>query len=572
MDTFAFTLDEQTNVVSVNIKINQSANIISADSIERALKMSPFKEYMVLEGSFAQAALEVNALIDEMKSEEQVVSPDEQQADSLQIESIYSKEVAQAVNATLEVCFGPDNMSATMEVTAPFGGNVLKQKDILLCLEENGVTKGIFKGAIQELIDKSCQLSSGGKHTVEIARGTPSLDGKNGYIKYLVDDIQQRILRPKKLDNGKVDMRELGDFIHVKKGTELAKLMPPTSGKPGFTVKGETIKPIAGEPAVLKASEGAKFADDTQMVLVAEIDGMPKHLEDSVAVNKVLELENIDVGTGNINFDGSVFVKGNVGEAMRVLASEDVVIGGLAESCEVVAGGDISIAQGVIGHKIDDEKGFGLRSIFLQANGTVNAQFAQYADVIAGDDINLVQHATHSQLQAGRNIWIGDKNKEKADGRVLGGFADCGGSVFVGTLGSTSGSHTNISFDYWLAKFQEADDNLQHRLVKLTERCKKISELLVQLVSATPIDEMKLERVNKALNQHLDALGTSYTDYYQFCDQVKSHPNNLELFASIKVFNGVFIEIQGHMSAFKREHGPTRVSWHESEILVESVT
>lgn len=568
MDKFSFTLDEQSNLVSVNVKLNSSVTAVDAGQIERALKASPYKEYMVLDDSIAQAVLEINALIDEQNAKGQSDEPN----DSLELESVYSKEIAKAVNASLEVTFGPENMTATMEVTAPHGGNALTQRDVLTCLEQHEVKKGIFKSAIQELIEKSSQLASGGKHSVEIASGTASVDGKNGYIKYLVDDIQQRILQPKKLDNGKVDMRELGDFVHVKKGTELAKLMPPTSGQPGFTVKGDVIEPIAGEPSVLVAYEGAALSGDAQTLLIADMDGMPKHFDDGVGVNKVLELDNIDVGTGNINFEGSVFVKGNVGEAMRVLASEDVVIGGLVESCEVVAGGDINVAQGVIGHKIEDEKGFGLRSIFLQANGSVTAQFAQYADIIAGDDINLVQHATHSQLQAGRNIWLGDKNKEKADGRILGGFADCGGSVFVGTLGSPSGSHTNISFDYWLAKFQEADENLQQRLAKLTERCIKISEFLVQLVSAAPIDKVKVERVTKSLNQHLHALGVSYADYYKYCDQVESHPDTLELVASVKVFNGVKIEIQGHISTFQREHGPTRVSWHESEILVESVT
>ncbi|GHF92983.1 DUF342 domain-containing protein [Thalassotalea marina] len=570
MDKFAFTLDDETQLVSVNIKLNSSLATVTADQIERAFKASPYKEYMVLEDTIALVVLEINALIDEQHNEEQ--KEGEQQSQNLQLESIYSKEIAKAINASLEVTFGPENMSATMEVTAPYGGNALSQRDILLCLEQHGVTKGIFKSAIQELIERSSQLASGGKHSVEIASGTASIDGKNGYIKYLVDDIKQRILKPKKLDNGKVDMRELGDFIHVKKGTELAQLMPPTSGQPGFTVKGEVIEPIAGEPAILKVSDGSVFSDETQTILIADMDGMPKHLDDSVAVNKVLELENIDVGTGNINFDGSVFVKGNVGEAMRVLASEDVVIGGLVESCEVVAGGDINIAQGVIGHKIEDEKGFGKRTVFLQANGSVTALFAQYADIIAESDINLVQHGTHSQLQAGRNIWLGDKNKEKPDGRLLGGYADCGGSLFAGTLGSPSGSHTNISFDYWLVKFQELDGNLQHRLEKLTERCKKISDFLVKLTSAEPIDIAKVTRVNKSLSQHLNALGVSYTDYYSYCDQVKSHPDTLELVASIKVFHGVFVEIQGHVSTFKREHGPTRVSWHDSEILLESIT
>ena len=564
MENVTFSLEESTKELLVKITLNNDISKLDQKKIERALLASDFAGCLVTDGAIVTALLEAenkkNELFSADKEENAVKNP-----------IIFSHVIGTANDASLSATISPDKMSASLELTVQQGGAALTQRDVLTCLEQHNIVKGIYKSAILELVDKSNTLKAGSKHSVTIASGTPCIDGANGYIQYLVEDIQERVLRPKKLEGGKVDMRELGDFVHVKKGTLLAKIIEPTLGTTGVTVTNDVLQPKAGDKATIKTSDGSDFSDETKTTLVAAIDGMPKHLEESVSVNKVLELDNVDVGCGNINFDGSVYIKGNVGEGMRVLASEDVVIGGLAESCEIVAGGNISIVQGIIGRQIDDEQGFGIRSIFLQADGSINALFAQYADILSKQDINIGQHVTHCQIQSGGNIYIGDMSKEKADGKLFGGFIDCGGALYTGELGSTSGGNTQISFDYWLEQLTEVTENLDLRLNKLTARCHKISQFLAALCAEENKDTDKIARVTNSLNQHLNALGVSFADYYQFCDNVDNHPNILELLAYESVHNGVSVEIQRHATQFRREHGPTRVSWHEAAILVEPI-
>ncbi|MDU0355286.1 flagellar assembly protein A [Paraglaciecola aquimarina] len=50
-------------------------------------------------------------------------------------------------------------------------------------------------------------------------------------------------MTPQTQDGERVDMRNLGAVICVKKGTHLLRRLPPTEGRKGFTIKGTKIKP-----------------------------------------------------------------------------------------------------------------------------------------------------------------------------------------------------------------------------------------------------------------------------------------------------------------------------------------
>ncbi|MFT6901274.1 MAG: hypothetical protein ACJAXS_001464 [Colwellia sp.] len=523
--------------------------------LQRAFTLSEYSAFLLIDG-----AMEL-LLEDVVKANENNEKKETSSTSSI---------IAHAVDASLTVTIGPENMSVTLELTAGYGGKQIKNANVIEILKENNITKGIIKENLINIVKDGIQLQPGKNITTEIARGKASTSGKDGYIKYLVDDPADRIMCPKKLDNGNVDMRELGDLIHVKTGRKLAKLIPPTAGVKGFNVIGTITDAVSGETALLEESDGSSFSDENNNILIATIDGMPKHLDNSVTVNTLLEVENIDVGTGNIRFDGSIYVKGNVCEGMELSASKDIVIGGIVESASIAAGGNISIALGIIGRQVSEDNHLENNTV-LKAEGDVSAQFVQYADILAKKDIKVTQYISHSQIIVEGDLWVGNIANEKADGKVFGTSVLAGGSVHVGTLGSRCGAITNLNLNYWLNTTEELKISAREKTDKIMRRLPRIYQLLHKAKNLNDNNTQQIDRINQALKQHLHLLGKLNKNWLEKESTINKHLGTFELSVYKSILSGVNIEVSNKTCAFKRDHEAAQVKWLENKISVEPI-
>jgi uncharacterized protein (DUF342 family) len=528
--------------------------------LQRALKLSDYSALLLIEGSMELLLAEV--------AKAKTNDNDENSEDAEPVAS--SAVIANAVDATLEISLDAESMSATLELKAGYGGKQIKNSDVVEALKENNVIKGIIKKNLIDIVKDGIKLQGGKSISTEIAKGKININGKDGYIKYLVDDPVERVMRPKKLDNGNVDMRELGDLIFVKKGRKLARVIPPTYGTKGFNVIGKIIDAVPGENFSIEESEGSSFLDETNNILIAAIDGMPKYLDKSVTVNKVLEIENIDVGSGNIRFDGSIYVKGNVCEGMELSASEDIVIGGVVESATISSGGNISIALGIIGRQISEEDELE-NSTILQADGDISAQFVQYANIFSKNDMKIAQYISHCQVIVEGDLWVGNLTSEKADGKIFGSFIQSGSSIYTGTLGSPCGATTNVNFNYWEDCVEELRLSSTEKTQKIIRRLPQMYKLLQKTIDSNDKNEKQLERIKNALKQHLELLGKLNKEWLEKEIKIIDHFVELELAAYQSILSGVNIEISSKACVFKRDYEATRVQWIENRIKVEPI-
>ncbi|MGJ4748898.1 flagellar assembly protein A, partial [Leptospira sp. SA-E8] len=156
---------------------------------------------------------------------------------------------------------------------------------------------------------------------------------------------------PQVNEQGLIDFRELGEIPFVQPGTPLMRRHPATLGVAGCDVRGNPVNPTPGADipyaTVLK---GVRFAPGDPNVLEAEIKGQPVHVENGMLVEDLLSLETVDMDSGNVSFDGSIQIKGDVMANMKVKVTGNIIIGGTVEGAELEAGGDIQIGRGVIAH------------------------------------------------------------------------------------------------------------------------------------------------------------------------------------------------------------------------------
>jgi len=549
---------EANNDLLMTVTPNNGVLTTNLESLFNAFESSAYAQYALIENAIEQLFSEFIG--------DSTPAP-------LPSKKAHSKIIACSLDATLTILLSEDQMSASLTLTAAQGGKPLSCADVGHFLKRNGVIKGIDIKNIKYLVSQGLSVPAGDVVVATVATGKQCQHGNDGFIDYLVADPIHIMLQPKELGNGNVDMRELGGVIHVTKGDKLALLVPPTTGNRGFTVTGIKIEAKAGVEYFIEEAEGSSFIDDTKTLLIANISGMPKHLNNSVSVVPLLETDHIDVSTGNIRFDGSIFVKGDVREKMKLYATCDVIVGGVVEAELISAKGDICIAQGIIGHQIEDQHGQIKNSTKLQTKGDINAQFVQYADLTAHKNISVTHYISHSQISVQGKLWVGKSTTDIADGKLFGSHIQAGTTISVGVLGSLCGDSTSIDYNYWSEKQIEITKKNKKKLKALMNKSQKISNLIIKLSSNNNQEKQHalLLRLDNALKQHL-ALVVKYQEKIISLENNSSnYLEQLAISAYKGIFTGVNITIADKNCSIKREHDATSIIWQDNQIIFDPI-
>ena len=108
--------------------------------------------------------------------------------------------------------------------------------------------------------------------------------------------------------------------------------------------------------------------------IYSDVTGHAMYINGKVFVSDVYEVPaDVDNSIGNINYDGSVHVKGNIKSGFTVEAEGDVIVDGVIENASVYAGGQIIVKRGVQGmHKGVLKAGSNVISKYIE-NATVSA-------------------------------------------------------------------------------------------------------------------------------------------------------------------------------------------------------
>lgn len=215
--------------------------------------------------------------------------------------------------------------------------------------------------------------------------------------------------------------------------------------------------------------------DDPEL-LIAAISGSPVAMKDTAAVEPICTIQDVDLHTGNITFNGTIHVSHDVHVDMTLKATGDIYVDGTVENALLEAGGDIIVKGGIIGsselHINPNEK---FHSAIL-CQGSCTARFVQNAHITAGEGIFIHDLAMLSTLTAGHQIVVGDANSRK--GELIGGTAratmlvkakNIGSDSSVGTLvivGADQRLHERLNL---AIKDREAAEHKLADIVKLLE-------------------------------------------------------------------------------------------------------
>ncbi len=373
------------------------------------------------------------------------------------------------------VSVSPDNMTVIMRMIPPYeGGATMNKNDMISELKARGVISGINEAAINDFLQNRQYCTD-----IVAAEGTPPVQGSDASIEYFFNTDPR--VRPTLNEDGSVDFFHLNTINNVKEGALLATLTPAVFGKPGENVKGERIKPRDVRPAILKFGRNIRQSED-KCNIYSEVSGHVSLVDGKVFVSNILEVENVDNSVGNIEYEGSVTVNGNVCENFAIKASGNIEVRGVVEGATLEAGENITIARGMNG----------MHKGVLKAGGNIISKFIENATATAEGYIDS-ESIIHSNVVAGTEIHAVGKR-----GFISGGRACATVSVSVKNLGSQMGTDTVIEVGM--------DATVKQTVVALQ---KEITELNKQLNTIKPVLEgarMKLQSGVKMLPDQIQQI------------------------------------------------------------------
>ncbi|MFM2587507.1 FapA family protein [Vibrio sp. TBV020] len=477
--------------------------------------------------------------------------------------------IAEVRDATVEVVLSDHDMLASMVVTGAYKGAPLKGPQIVQALAQSHVTKGINKLALKKVLVMSHQLKPGESFTQPVAKGKNPIQGADAKFIPLVKDPSKQVLAPKESDpDGKVDMLNLGETITVSENDPLMKRVPATKGTPGMTVQGKIIPPKPGNDAVIKEGKGTKISPNNPNLLVAATSGMPILKERGADVEDALCLPTIGVATGHVKFKGNVVVLGNIESDMVVRATGSLTVGGFIESADVQAQGDIEVAKGIIGHNVSEDDP---KSCIVKSGGSIKANYAQFSELQAANDIHLSVHCLNNELRCGHDLVVSDAVEKQ--GTLSGGHAKVGGKVTCVNLGVEGDTATYV---HAFARFQMFKD----RQAKLKEQYTQAQEQTMDIIRR----ELEFKKIPKAertdeQEQALEADKQKANAHLEKMKHARDH-NEQELSVALeectvevknKVYTHVTVQYGDEKVITKRVHGASVFSFNQFEIKYSSM-
>jgi uncharacterized protein (DUF342 family) len=322
-----------------------------------------------------------------------------------------------------------------LSYTMPAGGGTqVLPESVIGAAKSHGVVVELDVEAIQKT------LLEGGTN-VRVGLGRTPVQGIDGRFEILVGNIKKR--SPHLDENGLTDFRDLGEILTVKPGTPLMRIIDPTAGEPGLTVTGKEIPVKPGKKVSFPPGlEGVMVSQADPHLLVAAISGCPIVKKNAVTVDAIYRVENVDLRTGNIVFDGAVQVSGDVHSGMTVKATGDIEVAGTVEDALLEAGGDVTIKGGIMGSDADyDGPGKKIHAT-IKCGGSCTVKFAQDANIVAGNGIFIHETAMQCELGAAHQIIVGDKGSRKGD--LIGGIARATMLVKAQNIGSDDHPRTVV--------------------------------------------------------------------------------------------------------------------------------
>ncbi len=458
------------------------------------------------------------------------------------------------INESSSVIVSPDRLSAELVLYPPSdGGGMITKEKLVADLVYAGIKYGVDQEMLEKL-DKEREYCT----PIEIARATLPLEGTSAKITYFFNT--DLTMKPKTFEDGSVDFHKLDTICPVKAGDLLAELTPAVQGRPGIDVCGKPIKPAKVNNLVLHHANRIHLSEDG-LKMYSEVSGHVSLVDGKVFVSDTYEVAaDVDSSTGDIVCEGNVEVRGNVRTGYRVEAKGDIIIHGVVEGAEIIAGGQIVLIRGIQGMSRGK----------LIAGGNIISKFIESAEVVSRYGYVQSEAIMHSQVSAKTDVIAHGKK-----GFITGGSTRCSQLIEAKTVGSNMGTTTLLEVGVDPAITEEYR-KLEKQFAELKTEKERVGQTIVMLAKKLkqgeqlPVDKLLLLKQSQKRVEKIDAETEEITKRLdELMDDIGMESNGV-IKVSQTAYSGCKITISGAVYYVKTELARARFVKDRGEIRIEA--
>lgn len=377
-----------------------------------------------------------------------------------------------------------DRMGLYLKFVPPRGlGKYPKYEEIERLVYELGVKAEIDRPVVENAIKNRVSNSS-----FLIAKGDAPVNGSDTRVEWSVERTgPEKIvyMRP----DGSVDFKRIYLLSNIRKDQVVGTILNASEGIEGRDIYGAPIPAKPGREKSVAIGKNILMSDDGRK-LIATIDGQIKFECGVANVYPIFEVYgDVNYKTGNIDFAGSVIIKGTVLDGFSVKAGGNVYVENPVGEASIEAEGDICLPGGFIGKT----KGS------LKAGKSVLLKFAEGGVIEAKERVVADLVIIHSRVTAGDKIEAVGKR-----GQIIGGELFASNEITARTIGAPVGVATrlNLGFDAMSLGYFE---NLCSDLIITEKEIEKINQAQNYLRMSRARGEKKIEGDAEEMVKRLEA-------------------------------------------------------------------
>lgn len=243
----------------------------------------------------------------------------------------------------------------------------------------------------------------------------------NGKVSKVVLDYDFKVDIGRETADGKIDFKERGFVHNVDEGFKIAHYDEEIPTIDGLDIYNNVIRATYDKDECYRLGDNVEVASDG-VNIVTTTKGVLSDANNILKVHNIIEIDNVDLATGNINVRGSVLIKENIIPGFTIQSDGDVIVYGNVTDARIFASGNLIVSAGITGGSFSK----------IEIQGSIYAGFLSNVTVESKSDVVVGQILNSNVTADNRVIAMNGK------GAIIGGHIFAKKGVYAKVIGSIS--------------------------------------------------------------------------------------------------------------------------------------
>lgn len=332
----------------------------------------------------------------------------------------------------------------------------LTLEEIQMMVSEIPIKLMVDYDKIAEVVENNIKNNEG--VSCVFVEGRKPVDGN---VQKVVLDYDLSIGTGKKSEDGSIDFKERSFVHNIDANVQVAHFIPEKPAVDGIDIYNEIIDAHFDEDPCYKIGNNLKVDEDGITIRSAIRGILVNSSNNTLSVSDTVEIDKVDLSTGNIEVDGSVIIKENVTPGFSIKTEGNIEVYGNIEDAKIDCGGNLIVSGGIIGGPDSD----------INIKGKIYSSFIRNAKIMCKDDV-ISQQIVNSDISSSNRVIV-----LEGKGVIIGGSIKALNGVWARSIGAISESKTTIM----VGRDPEADalfKEITNTLKTNKEEISKIKSLL----------------------------------------------------------------------------------------------